>query len=955
MKLLADRSDLAAVHFITHGADGQINLGNSWLNSTTLQQNSDAVAAWGNALTESGDILFYGCNIAADSGGQNLLANIAKLTGADVAASDDNTGHTSLSGDWELEYTKGSIETGALFSAELQQNWGHLLNVAVDATSTGTSTGGDFSVSHTTSGTDRLMLVGVSMNLGGSQTVSSVTYNGDSLSLVGVEEAGDARIEIWALLAPEVVTSNVDIAFSSPTDGNTAGVMTFTGVDQSTPLGAFASDFGYGESTASATVISAADELVFGVVSIDDPNFRVLTEGAGQTERWELDGFQTTGGGSTAPGAESVNMSWTWPASDNWAAGGVSIKPSAANTAPVITSNGGGDSANISVAENTTAVTTVTATDGDGDTPIYSISDGADAALFSIDANTGVLTFNSAPNFEAPADADTNNVYEVTVQVSDGKGGTDTQAISVTVTDALELIVTNTNATGTGSLHEAILNANANTGVTDTITFNISGGGPHVINLTAALPAITDTVIIDGTTDPDYAGTPIIVLDGSGAGAVDGLSLAAGSDGSTIRGLVINNFGDAGIKLEDSNNHTIVGNYIGTDATGTANEGNSTYGIEVLNSTNNMIGGSTTADRNVIAGNSLDGITIWGPGSTLNIIQGNYIGVDSTGNTGLGNGADGIVIGGGANNNTIGGDRTAGEGNVISGQTGVNADGIEIDNVGADSNKIFGNYIGTNHDGTFAIANARHGVVIYDGVQGTEIGGTGTGQGNIISGNGEGGVVIDGNGKVTTTNNIVAGNLIGVDVTGSGDLGNATNGVEIFGSASGNLIGGESVGAGNVIAFNSLNGVNVASGATNAIVRNSIHSNTLLGIDLGTAGVTANDSGDGDGGANNLQNFPVLTSAVTTGSQITITGTLNSTASTNFRIEFYANATGDGTGYGEGQTLIGVYDVTTDGSGNAFVFGDVSRGRFGRQRHQRHRLAARWGRHGSRPPSLRRT
>ena len=141
-----------------------------------------------------------------------------------------------LAADWDLEYTAGEIETPAALSQDLQQNWGHLLNVAVDVTSTGTSTGGDFSVSHTTSGTDRLMLVGVSMNLGGSQTVSSVTYNGDSLSLVGVEEAGDARIDIWALLAPDVGTFNVDIAFSSPTDGNTAGVMTFTGVDQSTPL-----------------------------------------------------------------------------------------------------------------------------------------------------------------------------------------------------------------------------------------------------------------------------------------------------------------------------------------------------------------------------------------------------------------------------------------------------------------------------------------------------------------------------------------------------------------------------------------------------------------------------------------------------------------------------------------------------------------------------------------------
>ncbi len=439
-EILDQYSDLSAVHFITHGSEGQIHLGDTWLNSRTLEQHSAAVAEWGQALTETGDILLYGCNIADGGDGQRLIDTIADLTGADVAASDDNTGHTSLSGDWELEYTRGRIETGAAFSAELRQDWGHLLNVAVDATSTGTSTGGDFSVSHTTSGTDRLMLVGVSMNLGGSQTVSSITYNGDHLSLVGVEEAGDARIEIWALLAPDVGTFNVDIAFSSPTDGNTAGVMTFTGVDQSTPLGAFASDFGYGQSTASASVSSAADELVFGVVSIDDPNFRVLTEGAGQTERWELDGFQTTGGGSTAPGAPTVDMSWTWPASDNWAAGGVSIKPSAANAAPVINSNGGGSAAFINAAENTTAVTTVTATDPDvGDTPTFSIDAASpDAANFNINSSTGVLSFASAPDFENPADTDGDNIYEVTVQASDGKGGADTQAINVNVTNENE-------------------------------------------------------------------------------------------------------------------------------------------------------------------------------------------------------------------------------------------------------------------------------------------------------------------------------------------------------------------------------------------------------------------------------------------------------------------------------------------------------------------------------------
>ena len=105
---------------------------------------------------------------------------------------------------------------------------------------------------------------------------------------------------------------------------------------------------------------------------------------------------------------------------------------------PVITSDGGGSTAAVNVAENTTAVTTVTATDADGTAVItYSISGGADSAKFQIGSSSGVLTFVTAPDFETPTDADTNNDYVVTVQASDGTN-TDTQTITVTVTDVAE-------------------------------------------------------------------------------------------------------------------------------------------------------------------------------------------------------------------------------------------------------------------------------------------------------------------------------------------------------------------------------------------------------------------------------------------------------------------------------------------------------------------------------------
>src|SRR5262249_25026394 len=124
---------------------------------------------------------------------------------------------------------------------------------------------------------------------------------------------------------------------------------------------------------------------------------------------------------------------------------------------------------------------------------------------------------------------------------------------------------------------------------------------------------------------------------------------------------------------------------------------------------------------------------------------------------------------------------------------------------------------------------------------------------------------------------------------------------------------------GNTIAFNGTSfpgGVSI-SGADNAIQGNSIYSNTGLGIDLGVDGVTQHDTGDADSGANNLQNFPVITSVSNSGGKTTINGRLNSAANTMYRVEFFANDTIDPTGYGEGQTYLGFVNTTTNGSGNA--------------------------------------
>ena len=173
------------------------------------------------------------------------------------------------------------------------------------------------------------------------------------------------------------------------------------------------------------------------------------------------------------------------------------------------------------------------------------------------------------------------------------------------------------------------------------------------------------------------------------------------------------------------------------------------------------------------------------------------------------------------------------------------------------------------------------------------------------------------NGKAT----VIQGNSIGTNAAGALNLGNGSQGIYLAGGAANTLIGGTVAAAANVIAFNNSDGIGLGSsaGAGNAILRNSIYANTSQGIDLGADGVTTNDVGDADTGANNLQNFPVLTSAVSAAGNTTITGTLNSNASTNYRIEFYSSPSADSSGYGEGQVFLGAASVTTNGSGDATI------------------------------------
>ena len=586
------------------------------------------------------------------------------------------------------------------------------------------------------------------------------------------------------------------------------------------------------------------------------------------------------------------------------------------------------------------------------------------------------------------------------------------------------IVVTNANNDGSGSLREAITLANATAGA-DTITFNIPGAGVKVINLVAPLPEVTDTVVINAATQPGYSGTPLIELNGSNAGFASGLVISAGN--STVRGLAIGSFQSSGIVLRSCNNNLIQGNYIGIDATGTERRQINT-GLLLSNSSNNIIGGTSAAARNVISGNN-KGIEIFGAGNT---IQGNFIGTNAAGTAAISNRELGITIVSDPlfTNNLIGG-TAAGAGNLISGNssgiftqapgtiiqgnligtdvTGTNAipnsAGIQVvapntliggltpaaRNVisgnslgvvfGGAGSKLQGNFVGTDITGTVALGNTFDGVVASDGAL---IGGTVSGARNVIAGNQQSnislglnnsgqsvtvqgnyigtdvtgsraissftissGIAIAGSNNIigglvpeaqnvisgnavgilfrsanvgSPQGNVVQGNLIGLNAAGTAAIPNTQGGIQ-FTDGSNNFIGGTQSGAANKIAFNDKYGVVVFSRSfQNSIRGNSIFSNDGLGIDLGdTIGVTANDPGDADVGANKLQNFPVLTSVTSLGNSTTIQGSLNSTPNTMFQIDFYSSLALDPSGHGEGALYFGTALVTTNGNGDATI------------------------------------
>jgi uncharacterized repeat protein (TIGR01451 family) len=510
--------------------------------------------------------------------------------------------------------------------------------------------------------------------------------------------------------------------------------------------------------------------------------------------------------------------------------------------------------------------------------------------------------------------------------------------------------VTNTSDnTSVGSLRWAIGQVNADATDTlaspDEIHFTIPEADPGfnaatgvwTIAPATALPTIDAPCIVDGYSQlgsaantsaaADHAVSKIELDGGPDATLSSGLTFGtgAGSDSgvvSGVRGLAIHSF-QSDVELAGSGIF-VQGDFLGTNAAGAAPLGRPTragtgitidadtagnvIGIASPGGTGNTMGG--TADfgqRNLISNNNVGIQTNVAPiddeTSDNNLIAGNLIGTDPTGTLAVGNEV-GISFGDGSDN-TVGG-TTPAQRNVISGNNG---SGMRLIGVDFRFNVIEGNYIGTDVTGTRPLGNGNDGIQV-DGGSDNTIGGTVAAAANVISANGgtsqlpTGGIFFPSD-ESFVREYLIEGNLIGTDATGTQPLGNVGNGIRIAQSTDNALLG-------NIIAFNSAIGIDLVGGVQNSF------------------GVTANSPGGPHDGPNNLQNYPVLTSAVVGAGGTVITGTLNSDPSSSFRIDFYAVPTPDPSGHGQALTYLGTEVVTTDASGNTttpfhFTFpGDLS-------------------------------
>jgi ELWxxDGT repeat protein len=969
---LAGLHNIDAVHFVTHGSSRLIKLGATWLTQESLAGYADQIRGWSTELADGADLLFYACDIGGSSRGQALLSSIHALTGADIAASTNDTGNAQYGADWNLEYQLGTIETGSLLTPAVQNSWTGLLDTFT-VTTTADSGGGSLRQAildaNSLVGTDRVIFaIGT-----GVQTISPLSALPtitDPLIIDGTTQpgyAGTPLIELDGVSAGASVTGlNITagnstirglaiirfdgngIALSGPNggnliEGNHIGLDAATGsLDLGNTLdGILITDSSNNRigGTAAGTVL--AEDIAAGVddsfpISFTNVNgtlFFSATDGVNGQELWKTDGTAAGtvlvkdilggAGGSNPQSLINVNGMLFFMADDGvdgaelWKSDGT-----AAGTMLVKDILAGAGSSNPRRLMNVNGTLFFSASDGvNGEEPWKSDGTAAGTVLLKdILAGAG----SSLPTGLVNA---TNVNGTLFFSASDGVNG---QELWKTDGSAAGTVLVKDILAGAGNSNPQFL-----TNVNGTLFFSASDGiGVNGRELWKSDGTAAGTVLVKdispGDSTPSHltnvngtlvftastaaSGRELWKSDGTAAGTVLVKDIMAGTGDSLISPseLTLTNVnGTLFFSASDGVNGEELWKTDGT-AAGTVLVKDIAAGVE------DSFPSSFTNVNGTLFFSATDGVNgqeLWksdGTAAGTMLVKDILAGAGGSDPFGFMNMNGTLFFQ--ANDGVSGielwkSDGTFPQRNVISGN---NQGGIKSQGAVAGT-VIVGNYIGTNATGTAAVGNAQDGIAIQD-ASGTIIGGPSLGSGNVISGNSRGLWLFN------VTGTVVQGNRIGTDVSGNSSIGNS-EGISIssgFTPSADNVIGGTEATAGNIIAFNTSFGITLSQALSTTlgtkIQGNSIFSNTNLGIDIGGDGVTANDSGDLDSGPNNLQNFPVLTN-VTVGNPV-ISGTLNSRPNTTYTLEFFSNAAVDLSGFGEGQTFLGRSAVTTDNIGN---------------------------------------
>lgn len=807
--------------------------------------------------------------------------------------------HDRMTGRWPLLAAAGS-----LISAQAQA-----VCSDVDAVSTGSTVTDTMAIPHTTAGSDRLMIVAISIDNNQGEIVETVTYNGVPLTEVGVvTNSNDARVQIWQLTQANGLPSGgpFDVFINFDEDlaqAAVAGVITFTGVDQTTPLGSLFGNQAT-SSTGSVTVNSAVGELVLGVFSGE--TVTSISTDPPANELWNLSASGPSetefGAGSTDEGAASVSITWSLGSSDHWAAAGIAIKPAGtcgttiAGTVFEDINYGGGDGRTLAAADASAQA-----------------SGWAPGAVGSGPGVRLELYEQTGPNYLKIDDTTTDAAGNYTfAAVLDG---------NYRVRAVNDTVISNRGSNATGFTPLAV----------QTFRNDPDSGGPVIDEVGGANPSQQDTgTQADGANLASFISQSVTEIAVAGADVsnvdfgfnIDTVVNTNDQAQGSLRQFLLNSneldnanldqqdvpSGVAAVTKAAGDEHSIF-MIPATELSGAVDGGGGTAMViqpatelPQVTDTNTAIDGSTqtafTGDTNALVAE-----TTRGPEVLLDhqgLLSGPGVDVQ----------ADNVIIDGmGVGSVAVGVNNNRGSGILLDGVSGATVSNSTVWNVAS-----YGILVETGSTLLQILDNVSRdngqSLLSGDGVNLSSSTSVTVSGNELIDNNGFGIDVQDAGSNHILENNLLKGN------GGGGTDQVAGIGLRLTPGGSGITI------RNNTITGNAGDGIIVDASYTAVSIRqNSIFANGDLGIDLSAVasnngdGVTPNDGGDGDAGGNDLLNFPVISSASEFAGVVTVNFDLDVPAG-DYRIEFFANPSGaDPSTNGEGEIFTDPVTISHGGTG----------------------------------------